>query len=121
MRYACLIYFDPRKVFDRSPEAEAVLRAVGPHDGALKASGRMVSSVALQLPESARTVAVRDGKISTTDGPFVETKEMLGGLVVIEAADLDEAVRIAAGIPFATLGHVEVRPLVDFSAPRPKL
>ena len=121
MRYACLIYFDPKRVFDRSPEAEAVLRAAGRHDGELNASGRMVSSVALQLPDTARTLAVRDGKVSATDGPFMETKEMLGGLVVIEAADLDEAVRIAAGIPFATLGHVEVRPLVDYSAPRPKL
>src|SRR5262245_44107182 len=121
MRYACLIYFDPRTVFDRSPEAEAVLRAVGPHDGELKASGRMVSSLALQLPDTSRTVQVRDGKISATDGPFLETKEMLGGVVVIEARDLDDAVRIAAGIPFATLGFIEVRPLVDFSAPRPEL
>jgi hypothetical protein len=121
MRYACLIYFDPQKVFDQSPEAEAVLRAVAPYDAELEASGHLVAAHALQLPRAAMTVQVRDGKMSATDGPFVETKEMLGGLILIEARDLNEAVRIAAGIPFAKLGSIEVRPLVDYSQPRPKL
>lgn len=121
MRYACLIYFDPKEVFNQSPEAEAVLRAVGPYDAELKARGQLVDGHALQLPETAMTVRVRDGKMSATDGPFMETREMLGGLIVIEARDLNEAVRIAAGIPFARLGAIEVRPLVDFSGPRPKL
>jgi hypothetical protein len=121
MRYACLIYFDPAQVFNQSPEGEAVLRDAGPHDAALQASGHMVAAHALQLPQSAMTVRVRDGKMSATDGPFMETREMLGGLIVIEARDLNDAVRIAAGIPFARVGSVEVRPLVDFSAPRPKL
>jgi len=121
MRYACLIYFDAKKVFNQSPEAEAVLRAVGPHDAELKASGHLVSAIALQLPATARTVQVRDGEISATDGPFMETKEALGGVAVIEARDLSEAVRIGAGIPFATLGSIEIRPLVDFSAPRLRL
>lgn len=120
MRYACLIYFEPQKVFNRSPEAEAVLREAGPHDAGLQASGHLVAAHALKLPEDAVTVRVRDGKMSSTDGPFMETKEMLGGLMVIEARDLNEAVRIAAGIPFARLGSVEVRPLVDFSEPRPR-
>jgi hypothetical protein len=121
MRYACLIYFDPQKVFNQSPEAEAVLRDSGTYDAELKASGHMVAAHALKLPEAAMTVQVRDGKMSATDGPFMETKEMLGGLMLIEARDLNEAVRIAAGIPFARLGFVEVRPLVDYSEPRPKL
>jgi hypothetical protein len=73
------------------------------------------------MPQEAITVQVRDGKMSTTDGPFMETREMLGGLVVIEARDLNEALRIAAGMPHARLGHVEVRPAIDFSKPRPKL
>jgi hypothetical protein len=120
VRYACLIYFDPQKIFDRSPEAEAVLRDAGPHDAGLKASGHLVTGLALQLPTAAMTVQVRDGKMSATDGPFMETKEMLGGLLLIEARDLNEAVRIAAGIPFARLGSVEVRPLVDYSQPRPE-
>src|SRR5262245_17922444 len=121
MQYACLIYFDPRNVFDQSPEAEAVLRDVGPHDAELKASGRLVAAHALELPSEAMTVQVRDGKMSATDGPFMETKEMLGGLMLIEARDMNEAVRIAAAIPFARLGSVEVRPLVDYSKPRPQL
>ncbi|SDR57016.1 Uncharacterized conserved protein [Rhizobiales bacterium GAS191] len=121
MQYACLIYFDAKAVFDQSPEANAVLAEVGPHNDQLRASGHFVTSQALVLPRDAVTVRVRDGKMSATDGPFMETKEMLGGFVVIEARDLNEAVRIAAGMPFAKLGSVEVRPVVDFSKPRPKL
>jgi hypothetical protein len=121
MRYHCLIYFDPEKVFNDSPEAKAVLAEVGRHDAALKASGHLVMAEALNLPREAVTLQVRDGRMSTTDGPFMETKEMLGGIVLIEARDLNDAVRIAAGMPFAKLGHIEVRPAIDFSKPRPKL
>ena len=121
MRYACLIYFDPHQVFDQSPASMAVLADVGPHNAALRASGHLVSGEALTLPSEAITVAVRDGKMSATDGPFMETKEMLGGFLLIEARDLNEAVRIAGEIPFARVGHVEVRPLVDYSEPRPQL
>ncbi len=121
MRYVCLIYFDPKVVFSGSEEANSVLAAVGPHDRKLEASGHLVTGQPLELPDQAVTVRVRDGKMSATDGPFMETKEMLGGFNLIEARDLNEAVRIAAGIPFARLGSVEVRPVVDFSKPRPKL
>ena len=121
MKYVCLIYFDPREVFNQSPEAKQVLAEVGPHNDELRASGHFVSSEALVLPKDAITVRVRDGKMSTTDGPFMETKELLGGLVVIEARDLNEAVRIAGTMPFAKLGAIEVRPVVDFSQPRPTL
>ena len=121
MRYVCLVYFDPKKVFDRRAEANAVLDASGAYDNELKASGHMVMAEALQLPDQAMTLQVRDGKMSTTDGPFMETKEVLGGFVLIEARDLNEAVQIAAGIPLAKLGSIEVRPIVDFSEPRPKL
>ena len=121
MRYACLVYFDPQKVFDQSPEAEAALRESGPYDAELRASGHLVATEALVLPDQAMTVRVRDGKMSATDGPFMETKEVLGGFILVEARDLNEAVRIAAGIPLAKLGSVEVRPVVDFSQPRPKL
>ena len=121
MQYVCLIYFDPRKVFDDSPEANAVLAAVGPHNAELKANGQFVMGQALAMPQEAMTVQVRDGKVSTTDGPFMETKEMLGGFTMIEARDLNDAVRIAATIPFAKLGSIEVRPVPDFSKPRPKL
>jgi hypothetical protein len=121
MRYACLVYFDPEKVFDQSPEAAAVLGESGAYNDALRASGHMVTEGALQLPYQAMTLQVRDGKMSATDGPFMETKEMLGGFIIIEARDLNEVLRIGAGIPLARLGFIEVRPLVDFSKPRPRL
>ncbi len=88
-----------------------------PYNDELRASGHMVMAAALQMPDQAMTVQVRDGKMSTTDGPFMETKEMLAGFVIIEARDLNEAVRIGAGIPLAKLGFIEVRPLLDFSKP----
>ena len=121
MRYVCLIYFEPQKVFDQSPESMAILAAVGPHNDELRASGHMVMTQPLKLPKEAVTVRVRAGKTSATDGPFMETKEVLGGFTLIEARDLDEAVQIAARIPFAKVGSIEVRPIVDFSEPRPKL
>ena len=98
MQYHCLIYFDPQQVFDGSPEANAVLAEIGPHSERLTASGHLVMSQPLNLPKEAITVKVREGKMSTTDGPFMETKEMLGGLALIDARDLNEAVKIAAGI-----------------------
>lgn len=121
MRYVCLIYFDPKEVFDQSPEANQMLAEVGPHGAELRASGRMIASQALTLPNEAVTVRVREGRMSTTDGPFMETREVLGGFMEIEARDLNEAIQVAAAIPFARRGSVEVRPVVDYSKPRPKL
>ena len=91
------------------------------YDDKLKESGHFVMGEALELPEAAMTVQVRDGKMSAIDGPFMETKEMLGGIVLIEARDLNEAVRVASGHPLARMGSVEVRPVVDFSQPPPQL
>jgi hypothetical protein len=121
MRYVCLIWFDPRVVFNGSPESNAVLAAVGGHDAGLKESGNLVIAQALGMPSEAMTVRVRDGKTSATDGPFMETREMLGGFVMIEARDMNEALQIAARNPFARLGAIEVRPTPDFSKPRPQL
>ena len=121
MRYVCLIYFDPKKVFNQSPEGNAVLADIPAFDEGLERSGHLVLAQPLTLPEEAVTVKVRDGKTSTTDGPFMETKEMLGGFVVVEARDLNEAIEIASRIPFARVGSVEVRSAVDRSRPRPRL
>ena len=121
MRYVCLIYFDPKRVFDGSPESNAVLAAVGPHTRTMEESRQLVFTQALALPAEAKTVQVRGGAVSATDGPFMETKEMLGGLTVIEAPDFEAAVRLAADIPFAKLGSIEVRPVPDYTKPRPKL
>jgi hypothetical protein len=121
MRYACLIYYHPKTLFGGSPAANAVLAECAGYDEVLKASGHFVTGEALVLPEEAMTVQVRDGKMSSVDGPFMETKEILGGIIVIEARDLNEAVRVASGHPLATIGFVEVRPVVDFSQPPPVL
>ena len=120
MRYACLVYFDPEKVFNQSrssaslrprAEVEAIIRDSEPYNDELRASGHMVTAAALQMPDQAMTVRMRDGKMSTTDGPFAETKEQLGGYYLIEARDLNEAIQIAGRIPSAKLGCIEVRPV----------
>jgi hypothetical protein len=85
---------------------------------AIRASGHLVSVNRLLPPEAAVTLRVRNGKVGTTDGPFAETKEHLGGYYVIEARDLNEAIRIAARIPGAKHGCVEVRPVADDEATR---
>lgn len=80
---------------------------------AIRASGHLVSSNRLVPPAEAITVRVRMGQISTTDGPFVETKEQFGGYYVIEARDMNEAIQVAARIPGARYGCVEVRPVAE--------
>ncbi|MEO8883838.1 MAG: YciI family protein [Devosia sp.] len=117
MRFACLVYFDPRTAFTGTAENNAILDAAEADRQRLLVKG--IVSEALTLPSEAVTVRVRNDKISATDGPFAETKEVLGGFVLIDAADIEEAVRMAATNPMAKLGSVEVRPLVDFSRPRP--
>lgn len=119
MQYVCLFYFDPNVVFDQSAESRAVLAAMGPYNEELRASGHMVTSQALTLPDEAVTVQVRDGKMSAADGPFMQTKEMLGGFAVIEARDLNDAVSVAARFPLAKLGSVEVRAAVFGLPDRP--
>lgn len=117
MRYACLVYFDPATAFDGSAASNAVLEEAETNRLSLLAAG--IPAEALALPSDAVTIRVRGGNMSTTDGPFMETKEVLGGFVLLEAEDIDAAIRIAATNPMAKLGSIEVRPLVDFSKPRP--
>jgi hypothetical protein len=81
----------------------------------LREAGLLVGNAPLHSVDTATTVRVRDGKRITTDGPFAETKEQLGGYYLVEAADLDEALSIAAKIPGARYGSIEVRPLMIFS------
>lgn len=119
-RYACLIHYDPKVLFGGGPEANAALAECEGYDEVLKGQGAFVLGEALELPESAMTVRVREGRMSATDGPFMESREMLGGLVLIEAMDLNAALRLAAGHPLARIGAIEVRPVVDFSEPRPE-
>ncbi len=114
MKYLCQVWFDGT-VIDRMqpPEREKLDRDSLAYDEELDGSGHLVLAEALQSPKAAVTVRVRDGKVSMTDGPFIETKEYLGGFILIEARDLNEAIRIAAGIPLARLGSIEIRPVYD--------
>jgi hypothetical protein len=114
MRYLCLVYFEP-VTFEGMPaeEGRTLNRDSLAYDDELRTSGHYIASNALQSVQSAVTVRVRNKRISTSDGPFAETKEHLGGFILIDAATLDEAVRIASGIPMAKYGSVEVRPIYD--------
>jgi len=116
MKYLCLIY-ENEKNWETMPkeEADAVMGEYFTFTDGLRSSGRYVAGEALQPTPTATTVRVRGGKISTTDGPFAETKEQLGGFYLVEAKDLNEAIQIAAQIPSARYGSIEVRPVVDFS------
>lgn len=113
MLYLCLVHFDDKEVFSRLSDAEKRdldISSLG-YDAELAASGNLIRAQALQPPETAVLVRVRDGRISATDGPFLETKEQLGGFILIEARDLNDAIRIASGIPLARHGTIEVRPV----------
>jgi len=89
------------------------------YDEELRKSGHYIASDALQLVNTARTLRVRNGKLSIMDGPFAETKEQLGGFILVEAKDMDEAVELASKIPMAKHGTIEVRPVMQLSA-KPK-
>jgi len=115
MKYACLVYCEPHALAGLSADEKAALdRDSMAYDEKLMREGHFIAASALQGVSTASTIRVRDGKMSMTDGPFAETKEVLAGFIFIEAADMDEARRIAAGIPMARHGSVEVRPELDF-------
>ncbi len=117
MKYLCLIGMEA-DVWNvlRAAEQEAIIAEHFAYDETLRQRGQLLATEALQPAETATTVRVRQGKVTTTDGPFVETKEQLGGFYLVEARDLNEAIQIAAGIPSARLGSVEVRPVLEFPA-----
>jgi hypothetical protein len=112
MKYVCLVYLD-EETFAPWTEAEGgnLINEALENDEALRRSGNYVDANALELPSAAVSVRVRDGRLSTTDGPFAETKEHLSGFIVIEARDLNEAIRLAGDIPMARYGTIEVRPV----------
>lgn len=105
MNYLCLVYLDENKLHEL-PDSDCVS-----YDAAIRQSGHCIASEALESVQTATTVRVRNGKVSITDGPFAETKEQLAGFYLIEAHDLNEAIQIAAKIPPARVGSIEVRPV----------
>jgi hypothetical protein len=115
MKYLCLIYDEEKKLGAMSQaESDAFMGEYFAFTEGIRKSGHMLQGEALKPVETATTVRVRNGKISTTDGPFAETKEQLGGFYLIEAKDLNEAIQVAAKIPSARIGSVEVRPIMVF-------
>ena len=113
MRYVCLVYFEEAAVRGLDKAALAKLdRESMAYDAELAERGHLIVAHALDTVTAAMTVRVRDGRMSATDGPFIETKEALGGFLLIEARDLNEAVRIAANTPLAKIGCIEVRPIL---------
>jgi hypothetical protein len=114
MKYACLVYLNDDTSFDARSDDELaeIMAACEAWTESLKKGGHFVMSMALQHVRTAATVRSRDGRASVTDGPFVETKEHLGGLTVIEARDLNEAIHLVSQFP-TRVGAVEVRPVLD--------
>lgn len=113
MQYLLLIYLDESR-WERldDPEQQKIYKQYRDLIGDLTQAGKFLGGNELQPTSTATTVRVRDGKTSMTDGPFVETKEQLGGYFLVEAKDLDEALALAARVPSSKTGSIEVRPVV---------
>ena len=107
MKYVCLVYLEEQNLH-AVPDRECADCGEG-----LRQSGKLLAAEALKPVAAAATVRVRNGKTTVTDGPFTETKELLAGFYLIEARDMEEAVAVAAKIPPARVGSVEVRPVRD--------
>lgn len=118
MKYLCLIY-DNESTWANMPheQAEAMMGEYFAFTDSIRKSGQYLAGEALQPVQTATSVRVRNGKLSTTDGPFAETKEQLGGFYMIEAKDLNDAIQVASRIPSARVGTVEVRPVQVFEQP----
>jgi len=117
MKYLCLAYYN-EKAFDAMPRAEvdALVSQCPAYDEALRNSGHLVIQASLGSSRATTTVRPRNGKPLVTDGPFIETKEQVGGFFIIEARDLNEAIRVASKHPAANIGEqvgwaIEVRPI----------
>src|SRR5262245_48869223 len=112
MKFMCLAYEEEERLNALSgSEWDSLRRETIAYVEDLRASGRLIGTHALQSARTAAAVQVRGGKLSVTDGPFVETKEQIGGFFMIEARNRDEAVELASSWPSARLGTIEVRPI----------
>lgn len=114
MKYLCLVYVE-EKILNAMPQNErtAVSHEAMAYCDNLQKQGRLIAASPLHPVETATTVRVRNGKTTTTDGPFAETKEQLGGYLLIDVRDLNDAVRIASNFPVAQFGSIEIRPLKE--------
>lgn len=122
MKYLMLVYSDA-ELLDALPpgEFDTMMRGCLQHADELRAQGCVLDSQQLEAPTTARTFRTRGGKVSITDGPYAEAKEMLAGFNLIEADSLDEAVRIAQEFPWSQTGAIEVRPVIDMNSVRQRV
>lgn len=121
MRYVCLVHVDPTLIDAATPQELANMDRDNQEANArLTASGHLILDLALKGPDTARIVRSRGGKVSATDGPYVESKEHLGGFFIVEARDMEEAVAIARLEPMARFGSIEVRAEMGLSWQQPK-
>lgn len=121
MKYVCLGYYN-EKSFESlpKPEQDKLIEACFAYDDQLKRNGHFLEGVALQSADTAMTVRGRNGKAVVTDGPYAETKEVLGGILVLEADDLNHAVQIMSKHPGLAFGFFEIRPLDEAITARAK-
>jgi hypothetical protein len=117
MKYLCLIYSDEKQIASwPEPEYNAAVAAYADFGKQIQKSGHLIAAERLQRTHTATTIRSRNGKVSTTDGPFAETKEQLGGFYLINARDLNEAIQVASKIPGTRWGSIEVRPVWEMNA-----
>jgi hypothetical protein len=110
MRYLCLVYFEPQTMASLSEGEGMALRQQSiDYDNELRRRGHLIDATPLRPVETAVTIRSRGGRVVTTDGPFAETKEVLGGFLYFEVSSMDEALRLAADVPMARYGSIEVR------------
>jgi hypothetical protein len=116
MKYLCLVAFDEKELEALSKnESDALTDESLAYDDALRQSGHFLAAQALQSVQTATTVRVRNGKVSITDGPFAETNEQLGGFILIDASDLNDAIQVASKIPLARYWSIELRPIMELT------
>jgi hypothetical protein len=114
MKYLLLVHVEEPFLQAQTPyERQALINESLEYDDELRRAGHLLANNALQPTHTATVVRVRNNKLSTTDGPFIETKEQLGGFILIEARDLNQAIQLAAKSPMARAGSIEVRPIME--------
>ena len=116
MKYLCLIYSEETKVRALSEsDSKNMMGEYNAFTDSVRKSGKLLGAERLQPTHTATTIRSRNGKVSTTDGPFAETKEQLGGFYLINARDLNDAIQIASKIPGTRMGSIEVRPIWELN------
>ena len=120
MKFMLLVYNDAT-LLDALPagEADAMMRDCLSHADEMRSDGRLIDSQ--QLEDTSRSVRIRNGRVTTIDGPFAEAKEVLGGFNIVEAASMEEAMQMAAEFPWARTGRIEVRPVRDIGGVRQRV